>query len=124
MIIDHQQDPKKTKEKIAELENGLSLWKVGIDMLREMDKNARVMESEKFELLKEIIEEDKRLESLPLVTLKKDGRGEFLIISGHHRTRAARMAGLQQIHVLVDENELTLDQIKSKQLSALPHQSN
>jgi len=85
--------------------------------LREQDKNARVMEGDKFQLLQKTIGKDKRLESLPLVAFKDDSHGEFQIISGHHRVRAARMAGLQYIFCLVDESSLSEDRIKSKQLA-------
>lgn len=106
-------------EKIAELGNNISLWRVHLDAIREQDKNARVMPLEKFDRLTANIAKDHRLESLPLVTPIKNqaGNPEFLLISGHHRTRAARAAGVQFIHVLSLDEELTHDQIRAKQLA-------
>lgn len=103
-------------EKVLQLSPGMSIWKVHLDSLRERDMNARVMEDEKFRRLTENIKAEGDLESLPLVT-PVPGRNEFYIISGHHRTRAARSAGIMVIHVIVIERELTPDEITSKQLS-------
>jgi hypothetical protein len=110
-------DDLQISVKVADLEQGLSLWKIGLDRLREQDKNARVLEGQKFKALQEIIARDKRLESLPLVAPKDDGHNEFQIISGHHRTRAARMAGLKYVFCLVDESGLPEDKIRAKQLA-------
>ena len=106
-------------EKLLDLGNNISIWKVHLDALREQDKNARVMPLEKFERLASNIGKDKRLESLPLVTPVKNqgGNNEFLIISGHHRVRASRSAGLQFVHVMSIDEELTHDQIRAKQLA-------
>jgi hypothetical protein len=57
---------------------------------------------------------DDRLESLPFVAKSDDG---VQIISGHHRVRAARMAGLQEIYVMADTRELSRSQVVSKQLA-------
>lgn len=99
--------------------NSIAIWKVGVDLLREQDKNARVMSPDKFERMKGTIAEGKRLESLPLCVIKKNvaGNEEFHIISGHHRTRAARAAGLREVFVMVLEEDLTHDQIRAKQLA-------
>jgi len=106
-------------EKRLDLGNDISIWKVHLDACREQDKNARVMSPEKFDRLAENIKKDRRLESLPLCIKKVNqaGNEEFLIISGHHRIRAARVAGLTEIFVMVLEEELTRDQIIAKQLA-------
>lgn len=77
------------------------------------------MPLEKFERLTENISKDKRLESLPLVTpiINQGGNSEFLVISGHHRLRSARAAGLEFVHVLSIDGELNHDQIRAKQLA-------
>lgn len=108
-----------TKEKVLDMGNGISIWKVNVDLLREQDKNARVMSPDKFDRLAENIKRDKRLESLPLCVILKNSAGneEFHILSGHHRTRAARAAGLREVHVMVIEEELSHDQIRAKQLA-------
>ncbi len=104
-------------KQVADLGNNLSLWYVHLDSLREQDQNARVMPLEKFERLASNIKKDSRLESLPLVTPVDNGHNEFSIISGHHRTRAARAAGVKFIYVLSLDENLTKDQIISKQLA-------
>lgn len=107
------------RERIATLDGNLAIWKVHLDCLREQDKNARVMNKGTFDRLKENIKKDSRLESLPYVVKKVNqaGNDEFLIISGHHRVRAARAAGMQEVFVLVDEGTLSEDEIRSKQLA-------
>lgn len=109
----------KKVEKMLDLGGGISIWRVHLDALREQDKNARVMPLEKFERLTANIGKDKRLESLPLVTPVKNqaDNDEFLIISGHHRVRAARSAGLQFIYVMSLDENLSHDQIRAKQLA-------
>lgn len=106
-------------EKLLDFSNGTSIWRVHIDACREQDKNARVMPLEKFDRLTHNIAKDKRLESLPLVTpiVNEAGNKEFLIISGHHRIRGARAAGLEFVPVFSIDEELTRDQIRAKQLA-------
>lgn len=103
--------------RLLELSPGLALWKVHLDSLRERDVNARTMSDDKFRRLSENIKNRGELESFPLVTPIKDRPQEFHIISGHHRTRAARFAGVLIIPVIVIERELTEDEIKAKQLA-------
>jgi len=97
----------------------LALWLIPIELIREQNVNARVMSNEKFDRLAENIKKDGTLESLPLCYLNKNkaGNEEFHLISGHHRTRAARKAGVLNIYALVYEKNLTRDEIVSKQLS-------
>lgn len=108
----------QVQEHVCDLWPGMSIWRVDINSIREMDKNARVMRKDKFEQLTANIAKDSRLESLPLCTMKTTptGKREFLVLSGHHRTRAARKAMVLEIFILVIES-LTDDEIKSKQLA-------
>ena len=101
-------------EVCLELGNGLEIWKVNIEDLKEQDVNARYMKAEMFERLTENIKADGRLESLPFCALTKKG---IEIVSGHHRVRAARQAGIFDIHIIIDVTGLPRDRIKSKQLS-------
>ncbi len=113
-----QNTPKS--EKMLELWKGTSIWKVHLDALHERDVNARVMPVEKFEILVNNIKKDGRLETLPLVTplnVDEFGNQNFLILSGHHRTRAARKAGVMIIYVLSIDEPLSIDEIISKQLA-------
>ena len=102
-------------ERMLNLGRGLEIWKVHLDELREQDVNARVMPVKMFERLTATIHKDGRLESLPFVALNESGGLE--IISGHHRTRAARSAGVNEIYVIVDTTILSKDKIKAKQLA-------
>lgn len=106
-------------ERVTDLGGGLALYKTHLDMLREQDKNARFMTAQKFERLTENMKQDGVIESFPLAVMTENQHGnkQLLLISGHHRSRAARAAGLTEIHVIVYEKELTADEIRSKQLS-------
>jgi hypothetical protein len=97
-----------------QLEDGLELWKVPISELKEQDINARSMPKIMFDRLSETIGRDKRLEALPFVGLTDKG---LEIISGHHRVRAAKSAGLSELFILVDVTGLNKSQIKAKQLA-------
>lgn len=101
-------------EIIHDLGTGLVVATANIDILKEQDKNAHVMNPVMFEQLVSNIKKRGVPESLPLCALK-DGTVE--IISGHHRCRAAREAGCKQIPVLIDVNELTRSKIAAKQLA-------
>lgn len=103
-------------EKINEelVKNGLA--KIAIVDPREligMDINARYMEPAILDRLVENIKRDGRLESAPLVCRRGDS---YVIISGHHRTHAAILAGLKKIVVFVSESE-DEQEIAAKQLS-------
>lgn len=101
-------------ERIAEVGKNLAVYKVHVDELREQDVNARIQPPEMFERLTDTIRKEGRLEALPLVC----NRGNFFeMISGHHRLRAARQAGLVEIFVLADERKLSRSQIVAKQLA-------
>ncbi|MFP3867684.1 MAG: ParB/RepB/Spo0J family partition protein [Desulfobacteraceae bacterium] len=94
--------------------DNLELWKVDINEIREQDINARTMPPDMFERLTENIKKEGRLESLPL-TVKRDK--VFELISGHHRTRAARSAGITELIVLADTRDLDRSQVVAKQLA-------
>lgn len=110
-------------ERVLDLGQGLEIWRVQLDELREQDENAQAMTKAMFERLSTTIGQDQRLESLPLCAAI-DGRIE--IISVHHRVRAARTAGLNEIFVIVDVTGLSRDKIRAKQLAhnAIAGQSN
>lgn len=106
-------------KKVLNMDADMSIWHVHIERCREQDKNARVMDKETFDRLKSNIEHDGRLESLPFGYIKPNtsGNHEFHIVSGHHRVRAARMANVTEMYVLVVNEDLNMDQIRSKQLA-------
>ncbi len=81
-----------------------------------IDKNAHFMGSETFRQLVNNIRKDGELSSIPFCVKKADGR--YTVVSGNHRTQAAREAGLTHIPVMcVDEENITHDQIRAIQLS-------
>ena len=93
---------------------GLLIAKVPIDKVKEQDINARIMKNEMQDQLTANIKKRGQLESLPLLVLK-DGKLE--IISGHHRFKSARAAGMKEILVIVDVSGLSRSQIAAKQLA-------
>ena len=98
----------------ADLGYGLFVATVPIDLFREQDINARIMEDCKFRQLVNNIKKRGTLESLPLCTYTNKG---VEIISGHHRIKAARMAGLKEAPALLDMSDLNRSQIAAKQLA-------
>lgn len=99
---------------IVELGDGIQLQKAEINTLLEQDVNAQAMPKPMFDRLAATIERDQRLEQLPFCALTEKG---IEIVSGHHRVRAARVAGMTEVYVLVDTTGLTRDQIAAKQLA-------
>lgn len=99
---------------IYDMGSGLVIAKVQIDKVKEQDINARVMKNEMQDQLTANILKRGQLESLPFLVLK-DGKLE--IVSGHHRIKSARAAGLKEIVVIIDISGLTRSQIAAKQLA-------
>jgi hypothetical protein len=81
--------------------------------VREQDINARVMKTEMFKQLVDNIKKRGQLESLPLCALTD----KIEIISGHHRVRAAREAGMNEIIIILDVSGLNRSQVAAKQLA-------
>ncbi len=84
-----------------------------VDVPREQDVNPRSMPKKMFSQLVENIADAGILESIPLCAQVGD---QVQIISGHHRIRAAREAGLSHVLVLL-YTELDPDRVRSKQLA-------
>ncbi len=101
-------------EKLADTGPDQALFKVHVDELREQDINARVMPPEMMERLTETIKRDGRLEQLPFCVLRPD---HLEVVSGHHRIRAARAAGLTEIFVLADTRNLSKSKVRAKQIA-------
>lgn len=99
---------------VTSLEGGIEIRRLAPNDLIEQDINARYMTTQMFDRLTTTIKRDNRLETLPYCAATEKG---VEIISGHHRVRAARAAGIDAIYVLVDTTGLTHDQIRAKQLS-------
>ena len=101
-------------EKIYDMGTGLIIAKVQLDRVREQDINARIMKKEMQDQLTANIKNRGQLESLPLLA-EKDGVLE--IVSGHHRIKSARAAGMKEIIAIIDVSGLSRSKIASKQLA-------
>jgi hypothetical protein len=99
---------------ITDLGSGVYVAVVPITELREQDINARVMDDGKFKQLVNNIKKRGTLESLPFCAFTNKG---VEIVSGHHRSKAAREAGLKAIPTLLDMSGLNRSQIAAKQLA-------
>lgn len=89
--------------------------KMNVADLKLLEVNARYMKHETFQQLVNNIKRDGQLTSIPLVW--KDEDGKYLVLSGNHRTMAAKEAGLDQIYVMATDDPLTKDQRIAIQLS-------
>lgn len=98
---------------LADLGKGIIVAEVPAKNIKEQDINARVMKDDMYKQLTTNISKRGQLESLPLCALTD----KVEIISGHHRIRAGKDAGLKAIPVLLDVSGLNRSQIASKQLS-------
>ena len=101
-------------EVIYDMGSDLQIVKIGIDKVKEQDINARIMKNDMQDQLTANISKRKQLESLPLLAKIDD---EILIISGHHRIKSARAAGLKEIIAILDVSGLTKSAMAAKQLA-------
>ena len=105
------EEQKAKYEIIYDMGTELYIAKVQLADLKEQDINARIMKNEMQDQLTANI---KNRGQLPLIALM----GEKLeIISGHHRVKSAREAGLKEIIVILDKSGLTRSKAASKQLA-------
>lgn len=96
-------------------EGGLELRIMDPSEIKEVDKNARYFQHEKFSRLVENIAQDGRLESVPLCI--ENEKGECEVISGNHRTKAAIKAKIPEILSLVITQKISNSQKRAKQIS-------
>ncbi len=109
---------KENEELLAvseKLFSGMILQIVNPNELVFLKENARYFKRETFRQLRENIQNDKKLSSVPLCYRLDDGKYE--IISGNHRVRASIDAGLEKILVLVITEELSKSKRIAMQLS-------
>ena len=95
--------------------DNLVLKLVEVDDLKEQAVNPRSMPQKMFDQMIENVKNTKALESVPLCA-QAGGGAEICIISGHHRTRAARAAGIKYILILLF-TDFPEARVKSKQLA-------
>lgn len=102
----------------ADLDGELAIVVLPLTAIREQDINARIMKADMFRQLTSNMANRGALESLPFCALMKSPKGYRVeMISGHHRLRAAREAGLQRIPILLDVSGLTRSKVAAKQLA-------
>lgn len=109
--------PKVTPpEDRFEIADGLYVMWVDVASLREQDLNAQMMQPRHFDRLTENIRQRGQIESLPYCHWP-DETGPVEIVSGHHRARAARAAGLRQIPAIVDTKPMRRSEVVAKQIA-------
>ncbi|MBC2746230.1 MAG: ParB N-terminal domain-containing protein [ANME-2 cluster archaeon] len=108
------ENPEDKVDILLDLGNGLFIVQGAIDDLREQDINAHTMPAQMFRQLTDNIQERGLMESLPFCALTEK---YIEIVSGAHRKRAAKAAGLERIYYILDMSGLTRDEILSKQLA-------
>ena len=108
--------PKIRYETVAEMGSGLVIAKVLSENIREQDINARIMKTEMQRQLTDNIKKRGQLESLPFCALTQDGT-RVEIISGHHRIRSGKDAGLKEFFVILDTSGLSRSKITAKQIA-------
>lgn len=101
-------------EIIAEIRAGFVIAWASVEDLKEQDKNAHLMNPVMFNQLTENIKKRGALESVPFCALVDN---VIEIVSGHHRVRAAREAGVKRIIILLDTTGLSRSSIAAKQLA-------
>ena len=101
-------------ERLLEAGTNLEIWRVKHTEIKEQKLNARTMPPQMMERLAENMRKEGRLESLPFGVLR-DNHVE--LVSGHHRVRAAVVAGILEFLMLVDTRDLSGSRVKAKQLA-------
>lgn len=88
---------------------------VPVDRLDLLEKNARFMTSATFDRLVQNIRQDGQISQLPFCVERESGR--LLVLSGNHRVKAARKAGIEFIPIIRPTQALTPQQELAIQLS-------
>ena len=74
---------------------------VQLSDIKLVEKNAHFMSNDTFTALVNNIKRDGQLSSVPFCVRHEDGT--YTVVSGNHRTQAAKQAGLVSIHVMYVE---------------------
>ncbi|WP_381792958.1 ParB N-terminal domain-containing protein [Streptomyces niveus] len=111
-------DPAGTPLPMDSMQIGEDLYIRWVDVttLREQDMNAQVMQPRHFERLTGNIRKRGALESLPYCH-QPGGEGPVEVISGHHRSRAARSAGINRIPAIIDTRTMRRSEVIAKQIA-------
>jgi hypothetical protein len=97
---------------------GPDLWvrQLVIAEVQEQAINAQTLQPRKFDRLVENIRSRRALESMPYCSRPSD-QGPTFIVSGHHRMRAARAAGLDLMWAMVDTLPMSRSTTRAKQVA-------
>lgn len=87
---------------------------VALDRLDLVEKNARFMRNEVLRRLVDNIKQDGQVSQIPFCVPRGD---RFVVLSGNHRVKAARLAGLTEIPIIFTSEALSRDQELAIQLS-------
>lgn len=101
---------------VVRVAEDLEFRMIPLDELREQDVNAHVMNRRVFDRLVANMKARGASESA-IYGAQIGGEGPVWIVSGHHRYRAARAAGLKAIPGLVDLAPMTRSTVVAKQLA-------
>lgn len=93
-----------------------SIKEINIADVDFLEKNAHFMNRGEFDQLTENIKKDGELTSVPVVVKQENDR--YRVISGNHRVKAAKIAGLTSISVMYcSYKDITNDEILAIQIS-------
>ncbi|MGJ3558895.1 ParB N-terminal domain-containing protein [Streptomyces sp. INA 01156] len=109
-------DAENPPQDVMQIGEDLYIKWVDVTSLREQDINAQVMQPRHYERLTGNIRKRGALESLPYCH-QPGLQGPVEVISGHHRSRAARSAGLRRIPVIVDARAMRRSEVIAKQIA-------
>jgi len=117
--VPRSKPPAAPSAELRELDLGNGFWLVHAPLgeLRESDLNAHVMPKAKFERMVANIKQRGGLEGEFPYCAQPAGDGLITIVSGHHRIRALRAAGILEAWVVVDRAEMTRSELIAKQLA-------
>lgn len=115
-MVEKQASGTDSLERINDaLPGGFRIAVVPVEDLELLEKNARFMRNEVFQNLVNNIKKDGAISQLPFCYLQENGK--YKVLSGNHRTQAAREAGLKEIPVLFTDKPLSKSEQISIQLS-------
>ncbi|MFI2434666.1 ParB N-terminal domain-containing protein [Streptomyces sp. NPDC018693] len=109
-------DTSNPPQDVMQIGEDLFIRWVDVASLREQDINAQVMQPRHFERLTGNIRKRGMVESLPYCH-QPGGTGPIEVISGHHRSRAARAAGLARIPAIIDTRTMRRSEVIAKQIA-------
>lgn len=115
-MAERTSESKIRYEQIADMGSGLIIAKVSANCIREQDINARIMKNEMQRQLTDNIKKRGQLESLPFCALTENGT-RIEIVSGHHRIRSGKDAGIKEFYIILDISGLNRSKIVAKQIA-------